>query len=135
MATIRKRGSKWQVQVRRMGCPALSRSFYVLKDAKAWARQVELQADRGELPSDPKVLRRITLGELVERYRDTVSVKKRGYDVERIVLTAFLKNPICRRALSEIRAEDFAFYRDERLKVIKASTLKRELAPCTTCSS
>ena len=29
----------------------------------------------------------------------------------------------------EIGASDFASYRDERLKAIKASTLKRELAP------
>jgi hypothetical protein len=129
MATIRKRGVKWQVQVRRVGCRSFSRSFYVLKDAEAWARQAEVQADRRELPSDPKVLHRITLGELVERYRDTVSVKKRGYEVERIVLTAFLRHPICRKRLSEIRPEDFAAYRDERLQTIKASTLKREFSP------
>jgi integrase len=129
MATIRKRGAKWQVQIRRVGFRPLSRSFHVFKDAEAWARQTEVQADRSELPTDPKVLRRVTLGELVERYRDTVSVKKRSYAVERIVLTAFLRQPICRKRLSEIRAEDFADYRDERLKTIKASTLKRELAP------
>jgi integrase len=128
MPTIRKRGAKWQVQIRRMGHRPISRSFHVLKDAEAWARHVEIQADRGELPPDRKVLDAITLGELVERYRDTVSVKKRGCDVERLVLTAFLRHPICRRRLSEIRAEDFASYRDERLKTVKASTLKRQFA-------
>jgi integrase len=129
MATIRKRGAKWQVQVRRVGHRPVSRSFHVLKDAEAWARQIEVQVDRSDLPGDPKILQRITLGGLVERYRDTVSIKKRGYSVERIVLTAFLRHPICRKRLSEIRAEDFAAYRDERLMAIKASTLKRELAP------
>ena len=129
MATIRKRGAKWQVQVRRAGCRPVSRSFHVRRDAQAWARQTELQADRTELPSDPKALQRVTLGELVERYRETVSVRKRGYAVERIVLTAFLRHPICRKRLSEISPEDFASYRDERLKTIKASTLKRQFAP------
>jgi integrase len=129
MATIRKRGAKWQVQIRRVGFPPISRTFHVRKDAEAWARQTEVQADRSELPSDPKVLQRITLGQLVERYRDTVSVKKRGYEVERIVLTAFLRHPICRKPLSHIRTEDFAVYRDERLKTIKVTTLKRELSP------
>lgn len=129
MATIRKRGAKWQVQVRRVGHHPVSQSFHILKDAEAWARHVEVQADRGELPRDPKVLRAITLGEIVERYRDTVSIKKRGYDVERIVLTAFLRHPICRKRLSQIRADDFAAYRDERLERIKATTLKRELSP------
>jgi integrase len=129
MATIRKRGAKWQVQVRRVGFQSLSRSFHIRKDAEAWARQMEVQADRSELPTDRKALQRVTLGELVERYRDTVIVKKRGYVVERAVLTAFLRHPICRKRLSEIGAEDFASYRDERLKTVKASTLKRQLSP------
>ena len=129
MATIRKRGEKWQVQVRRAGVRSISRSFHVRKDADAWARQMEVQADRCELPNDPKALQRVTLGELVQRYRDTVSVNKRGFEVERIVLTAFLRHPICRKRLSDIRPEDFAAYRDERLQSIKASTLKREFSP------
>ena len=129
MATIRKRGVKWQVQIRRVGVRPISRSFNVRKDAEAWARQMEVQADRRDLPSDPKSLQRVTLGQLVERYRDTVSVRKRGYDVERIVLNAFLRHRICRKPLFEIGASDFASYRDERLMAIKASTLRRELAP------
>ena len=129
MATIRKRGAKWQVQIRRVGFRSLSRSFHIRKDAEAWARQLEVQADRCELPSDRKALQRVTLGELVERYRDTISVKKRGYAVERIVLTAFLRHPICRKRLSQIRIDDFAAYRDERLKSVKATTLKREFSP------
>ncbi len=99
MATIRKRGAKWQVQIRRVGVRPISRSFHVHKDAEAWARQMEVQADRRDLPSDPKSLQRLTLGQLVERYRDTVSVRKRGYDVERIVLNAFLRHRICRKPL------------------------------------
>jgi integrase len=129
MVTIRKRGAKWQVQIRRVGFPSVTRSFLVRKDAEAWARQTEVQADRSELPNNLKVLHRITLGQLVERYRDTVSVKKRGYEVERIVLTAFLRHPVCRKPLSHIRTEDFVAYRDDRLKTIKVTTLKRELSP------
>jgi hypothetical protein len=33
-----KRGSKWEVQIRRLGSSFLSRSFLSLKDAQAWAR-------------------------------------------------------------------------------------------------
>lgn len=39
MATIRKRGDKYQVQVRREGCKGISKTFYQLKDAQAWARR------------------------------------------------------------------------------------------------
>lgn len=56
MASIRRRRDKWQVQIRRKGRGALSRSFHVLKDAEEWARHMEVQADRGDLPADPTAL-------------------------------------------------------------------------------
>jgi len=48
MAYIRKRGDKWQVQVRRLGFPNCSRSFNRQEEAKAWARAQELAMDRLE---------------------------------------------------------------------------------------
>jgi hypothetical protein len=113
MATIRKKGSKWQVQVRRRGTRPVSRTFLSRKDAEAWARHMEGQIDRSDLPADPRVLERHTLGELVVRYLETVSPRKRGYENEKIVLGAFMRHPICRKRMSEIRVEDFARYRDE----------------------
>jgi hypothetical protein len=65
---------------------------------------------------------------VVTRYRDTVSPRKRTGDVERIVLNAFLRHPICNKRLSVLSSTDFANYRDERLQKIKAITLKREFS-------
>jgi hypothetical protein len=86
MATIRKRGAKWQVQVRRVGHRGIGRSFHRRSDALAWARDVEAKADRCELPSDTRILSRITLGHLVTRYRDTISIRKRGHEFESVAL-------------------------------------------------
>lgn len=129
MATIRKRKDKWQVQVRRIGHMPFSKTFNIKKDAIAWARQTEVQADRAELPTDPKALQAVTLGELVRRYRDTVSVKKRAYENERVSLNAFLTHRICARRLSDLRTEDFAAFRDDRLRTVKPVSLKRQLDP------
>jgi len=129
MATIRKRRDKYEVQIRRRGFRPLSKSFHLLRDAQAWARHKENEADRHELPADPRALERVTLGELVQRYRDTISIKKRGYAIERIVLTAFLGDSICSKRLSELRTEDFVAYRDQRLRTIKPTSLKRQLDP------
>ena len=38
MASIRKRGSTWQAQVRREGSPPLSKTFATKADAQVWAR-------------------------------------------------------------------------------------------------
>lgn len=129
MATLRKRGDRWQVQVRRKGQAQKTASFALRKDALEWGRQTELQADRRELPPDAKCLESITLRQLVERYRDEITKKKRGGETETIVLNAFLRNKICTKVISDISSKDFAVYRDERLKTVTPSTVKRQLAP------
>jgi integrase len=90
---------------------------------------MEVRADRNELPADPKALRRITLGELVERYLNTITPRKRDRVSEQYILTAFLAHPICAKRLISISTEDFAGYRDERLREIKPISLKRQLGP------
>jgi hypothetical protein len=114
MASIHKHRTKWQVQIRRTGTKHLTKSFHRFEDAKAWARQMEVQADRVDLPFDPKALDRVTLCELVVRYRDTISIKKRSFESERYILNAFLTHRLCSWRLSELRTEDFASYRGER---------------------
>jgi len=88
---------------------------------------MELKADRHDLPADDKALEGMSLRQLVERYRDTVTIRKKRRETETIVLNAFLRHPICRRTLRELRTADFAAYRDDRLTTIKPVSLKRDL--------
>ncbi len=129
MATIRQRGGKWQVQVRRAGSGAVSKSFLRRKDADAWARQMEVRADRSDLPTDAGVLKKITLADLINRYLTEVTPKKRGAKIERSVLAQMLRDPICKLPLSQLGTADFARYRDRRLTFVAPTTLKRQLNP------
>jgi hypothetical protein len=52
---------------------------------------MELRADRGELPTPVKVLHSYRLMDILQRYRDEISVKKRSYDNERHVLNALMR--------------------------------------------
>lgn len=128
MATIRKRGNRWHAQVRRHGCQT-TKSFLSRKDAEAWSRQTEVQIDQRSLPQDPRQLQRYTLGDLVIRYRDTVTPLKKAAKVETTVLNAFLRHPICSKRLSDLGQGDFASYRDDRLKQVKPRSLQRMLSP------
>ena len=129
MATIRRRGNKWQVQVRRLRTAPTTKTFINRKDAEVWARQSEIQVDRGSLHHDPRQLEHVTLGELVVRYRDTITPNKQSAKVETIVLNAFLKHRICSKRLSDLSGQDFANYRDERLKEVNPNSVKRMLSP------
>src|SRR5215469_3188706 len=81
MATIRRRKSTWQVQVRRQG-HQLSRTFRLRTDTELWARQVEAELDRGGLPTDGRKLRAHTLADLLRRYEVEVLPRKRSADRE-----------------------------------------------------
>ncbi len=127
MATIRKRRDKWQVQVRRKGQPNQSCSFTIRADALEWARYIEREADRSGLPNDRRALERLTVADITKRYRDEVLPQKRGGENQAIILNAFLRSRLAETPLSAIDAHQFARYRDERLKVVKPSTIIREL--------
>lgn len=127
MATLRRRGERWQVQVRRTGRPSFSRSFQLKSDALAWARQQDLEADRQGLPTAHKGLRGMTVADVVVRYRDEVVPLKRGADRETVMLNAFLRHALAKAALSDISTGMVSAYCAERLKRVKAGTVNREL--------
>lgn len=129
MASIRNHRGKWQARVRRQGSRPITKSFTHRKDALEWARHMEVRADRRDLPEDTKVLQTITLGDLVRRYRDEVTLLKKGRETETEFLNAFLRHKICARKISELGKKDFAEYRDERLIKIQPSSLRRQLDP------
>jgi len=128
MATYRKRGSRWQAQVRRKGAQTLTRSFSTKADAQAWARQVETEADRRGLPANRKALDNLTVGDIVTRYRDTITPTKKGAVREEMAIRVLLKHEIAKLPLSVLTVGKVAAHRDLRLKTVKPSSINRELA-------
>ena len=127
MATFRKRGGKWHVQVRRKSAPSITRSFGLRSDALAWARQTELQADRRGLATAHKTLNNVLVADLVKRYRDEVVPRKRSAACERYLINAFLRHPIARLAVGQLTTESVSGYCAERLRAVKPTSIKREL--------
>ena len=127
MATFTKRGSKYLVQVRRKGFPVTCRSFHLKSDAEEWARHMETKADRGDLPTPVKVLNSYKVKDIVERYRNEITIKKRSADTETYMLNAFIRHPLAKLTLAQITSSHFAVYRDKRLKNVKPGTVNREL--------
>lgn len=126
MATIRKRGDTWQVQVRRQG-RTVSKSFLRRADAARWANQLEVSIDQSGLPSDTGSLKRLRVADIIERFRDKVCPKRRGGKNETYVLNALLRDPVVTTRLCDLRSEMFGDYRDRRLKSVAPGTVIREL--------
>jgi len=119
MATIRKRGDKWQVQVRRSGYQPLSRTFRKKTDANEWARHIEAEADRQGMPPNLKQHKCITVKALIQRYMDTVTVRKRGKEQEAGRLGLMRKHRLANSTLADLTPGIFSKYRDERLNTIE----------------
>ena len=127
MASIRKRDTKWHVQIRRVGHPSITRSFTQKSHATQWARQTEAEMDTGGLMLQSSDLLNMSLGDLMSQYRDRVVVHKRGAKEETYVIKALLKHKISKYTLKCLTPEIFRQYRDERLTEVKSSTLARQL--------
>ena len=127
MATFRKRNGKWQVQIRRTGHVALSKSFVLKTDADAWARHMEVSADRQAIPSNTRQYANLRLSDLIERYLTEVSPKKQGHYIERCILGRVLKSELGGLKLTQTVPQTIAKYRDLRLAVVQPNTVIREL--------
>lgn len=126
----------YQAKIRKVGYPLLSRTFKQREHAEAWAASVEAAIDArnaarsvdidivkaaSEAPHD-----RITLGDLLQRYREEVTPRKGGAEVERLRIGAILRHPISACAVAYLTAVQAAAWRDARLKTVKGATVRRE---------
>lgn len=128
MATITKRGTGWFAQVRRKGHTPQYQTFSSKTDAQVWAREQEARIDKQTAPLDLRALRTTSLGDVVRRYLDDVTPKKRSADSERLRLTKLLRDPLCDNALADLTPRALAAYRDARLALVKPGTVRRELS-------
>lgn len=133
MASIRKRGKTWHVQVRRKGFPTLTASLPSKAEAQAWAAAQEQTIYRGEVrPSDFQVVR-LPLSELLHRYEAEISARKRGADRESFKIRVLLRSSIASLPVAEVNGAMIAAYRDSRLAIVKPGTVRREMALLRHC--
>lgn len=128
MATITKRGTSWFAQIRRKGFAARYKSFATKGEAQTWARQQEALIDSGEGVSGIAPHRKLTLSELLSRYMDEVSPRKRGAASEIARLKKMQRSPMCQLGVQGLTPAAVAAYREQRLSSAKPGTVRRELA-------
>lgn len=128
MASIRKRGEAWEVQIRRQGLPSTTKTFQSRKTAETWARQTEQEIERTGVVVDRTPLRTTTLHDLCARYEREVSSTKRAGDRDVYFFRNIVRSPLGRLALDAIRPDNVAAYRDARLKAVGPASVCRELA-------
>ena len=126
MATIRQRGTRWQVIIKRKGHPPQSQTFELKKDAEKWGRLQERLMDVGQWV-DRSEAEQTTLEELLDRYQREVSPSKKGAIIESYYINTFKKSEISKYSVAAITGQLIAKWRDKRIKEVSGSSVSREL--------
>lgn len=125
MASFRKRGNKWECQIRRKGHPSITKSFTNKSDAQAWSRRIEIDLENGTLLNTLKASE-ITLHQLMARYQEMIAPTKKNPD-----WTEGLANNITHKlgklSIVELTPSVIATYRDSRLINRSPQTVKHEV--------
>jgi integrase len=104
MATITKRKSgKWTAEVRTHK-KYISKTFFKKAHASTWAKEIEYQLDRDQY-EDFSDSARISLGEIITRYRDEITPHKKGRDTEKYKLNFILRHKIAKVKLLSLKAK------------------------------
>lgn len=127
MATFRNRNGKWQARVQTKGYPAQSKTFISKVDAERWAKQVEVDIQKGSY-TNLALAERTTFAEIIERYIVEVLPTMRGGKADYIRLKALARRPIAKLNMVSLNPQKIAQHRDERLREIAPATVIRELS-------
>ncbi len=125
MATVSRRGAKWQARVRRRGV-SRSATFRTRREAERWAAQMEQDAERGVSGSS------LPFRAALVRYRDEVSAKRDGGRPEMLRINSIIgdgardADPLADIPMNELSARHFADWRDRRLADVSPATVNRE---------
>ena len=119
-------GGSWEVRIRSRSAPELVKSFARKSDADDWTAQREGEIAKRQFV-DYREADKNTLGDLLTRFaRDRLADRPKA-DPD-VVRTAKLRDhDIARIRMSILQASDIVTYRDERVKVVKGATVKKEL--------
>lgn len=118
-----------RARVRRAGI-SKSRSFERLSDAKAWARRIESEIERGAW-KDPSPAANTTLAAALDKYEAEVTPRKRSAASERSVLHILREDAgvLLNATLDHVTGADLAGLRDKwKRDDVTASTIRRRLA-------
>lgn len=124
MATFTRRNGRVTATIRIRPHPSQSKTFDTLRDAKLWAKEVELRLHnekRGDFGH-------ITLRVALEKYRDDIAPKLKSSRMTTGRIEVFLRELPVDLPIGEITKYHLLEWRDAKLKTLKGSSVTRDMA-------
>lgn len=125
MATFAKRNGRITATVRINPHPSQSKTFGTLRDAKLWAKEIEVKLS-SETQGDYS---HITLQIALERYRDEIIPSHRGADRDINRINRIMRGELpMQLPLKSITKYHILEWRDDRIKTLKGSSVNRDMS-------
>jgi len=103
MAYFYKRNGRWKIEVRKKGFPNVYKSFFDLKDARKFAREIESKMERNVF-EDYSGASGTTLKEILIKYRDEKTVLKKGAKEETSKINLLIRHKIGLNSLMRLKS-------------------------------
>lgn len=123
MATVRKRGDRWRVEVYRDG-KRKSKTCSTKTEAILWGAEEEKKLELIAKGMQPETL----FSDVIKRYLNEITPTKRGEKHEFNRLTRFLRHPITDKYISDVTRQDLELWIKERLETVNGESVRRELS-------
>ena len=131
MSTIRKKiykdKTRYQALIRLSNHPTISKTFSLKSHAVQWARETEIQIQKGLLSAGYDKAEE-TLGQILERYLSEITSKKKSSEVETIKIKRLMREPIASVQICRLTPQHIAKFRDERLRHVSGTTVLKDLS-------
>ncbi len=128
MATFRKRGASWHVEVWVQGVRKYS-THDTKRQAQEWASRTETEIAQHITSADRPEKAGHTIADALILYRDTITVNKRGARWETVRINKFLRDlPFRDTPVAELQPAAIAAWRDDQLTRLAPASVSREMA-------
>ena len=126
MAHIRKRNGKWIAEIRKKDFKKIQKTFLKKSNANNWVQEIEYQMDKKQY-QDFSDSSKFTLGDLITKYRDEITINKKGVTQETYKLNFLLRNKVSKCRLLELQTKQIYDFKKEIMQNRKASTINKYL--------
>jgi integrase len=124
MAYFYKRNGRWKIEIRKKGFPNVYKSFFDLKDARKFAREVESKMERNVF-EDYSGASGTTLKEILIKYRDEKTVLKKGAREETSKINLLIRHKIGLNSLMRLKSHQIYKLMKELALTRKPSTVNK----------
>ena len=97
------KSGRWLFEIQKIGFPRLSKTFKDLRVGKKWAKKIEYEIEIGSY-EDLTLASKTTIKSLLIKYRDEITLNKKGHREETSKLNLLIKNEIANYTITRLKA-------------------------------